>query len=136
MKDILKRFVIGFISFAFISYLTYLFIWDNLIVKSSFVQRNTLYYFLLILVFLYVLVFFSIIPIYFKISKVSLFVLGIGLIIFWDSVFINDISTNIFVSDLMKILWVIFTLFAFTNLFITNKVKKEHQNSKIEVIEI
>lgn len=136
MRDILKRSIIGLISFTFLSYLVYLFIGNTIIVKNSFIEQNILAYILLFLAFLYVLIFFSIIPIYFKISKISLFVLGLALIIFWDSVFLNDISSNIFISDFMKILWVVFTLFSFTNLFVTSKVKKQKQNSKVEIIEI
>ena len=136
MKDLLKRISIGSVCILFLSYLIYLFIWHQIIVQSAFLERNTLYYIVLTLAFLYVLIFFSIWPFYFKMSKVSLFVLWISLILLWDRVLLNIPANYIYLGDLLKILWVIFTLLAFTNFFVTSKVKKQHQDSKVEIIEI
>ena len=134
MKDLLKRISIGSVCILFLSYLIYLFIWHQIIVQSAFLERNTLYYIVLTLAFLYVLIFFSIWPFYFKMSKVSLFVLWISLILLWDRVLLNIPANYIYLGDLLKILWVIFTLLAFTNFFVTSKVKKQHQDSKVEII--
>jgi len=136
MKDLLKRGVIGLICILAISYLAYLFLWQQIIVQTYFAERNTLYLCVLILAFVYIFIFFALTPFYFKISKVSLFVLWISLIVLWDGVLVNDINKQIYVGDIVKLLWVIITLLAFTNFFVTNKVKKQHEESKVEIIEI
>ncbi|MEI6425775.1 MAG: hypothetical protein WCO66_00305 [Candidatus Absconditabacteria bacterium] len=136
MKDILKRIVIGLVCVLFLFYLGYLFVGQQVILQTGFAQRNILYYIVLAAALIYVLIFFSIYPFYFKISKVSLFVLGLALIVLGDGVLLNDITKQIFVADLIKILGVVFTLLAFTDFFVTSKVKKQHQDSKVEIIEI
>ncbi len=69
-------------------------------------------------------------------TKASLFVLGIALIIIWDTVLLNDVATSVYVSDIFKILWVVLTLLAWTNVLITDKVRKTKQEKNIEIIEV
>jgi hypothetical protein len=136
MKDLLKRGSIWIVCILALSYLAYLFEWQQIIVQSYFVDRNTLYFAILAIAFVYIFIFFALTPFYFKISKVSLFVLWLSLIVLWDTVLVNDINKQIYLSDITKVLWVFITLLAFTNFFVTNKVKKQQQESKIEIIEI
>jgi hypothetical protein len=51
-------------------------------------------------------------------------------------VLLNDVKIGVVVADLFKVLGVVLTLLAWTNLLITDKVKKQSQNKKIEVIEV
>lgn len=136
MKDILKRIIIGFVCLWFIWYLLFLYTNNSVIVLDYFQEWNFWYYVVLLLAFIYVFVFFSLFPMYFTISKSSLFVLWIALIVLWDTVLVNTIEKNIFLWDFIKIIWVFFTLTAFTNLFFTSKMKKQKESSKIEIIEI
>lgn len=136
MKDLLKRGSIGLVCILVLSYFGYLFVGQQIIVQTYFVDRNTLYFIVLSLIFIYIFIFFALKPFYFKISKVSLFVLWLSLIVLWDTVLVNDMVKQIYIGDLSKLIWVIITLLAFTNFFVTNKVKKQHQDSKIEIIEI
>ncbi len=136
MKDLLKRGSIGLISVLFLSYLAYLLIWSQTIVKIWFVNQNILYYIVLAIVFLYILIFFSIIPTYFKVSKWSLFLLWLALIFLWDGVLINNIDKQIYLADIIKVVWVVITLLAFSNFFITSKLQKQHQDKKVKVIEV
>lgn len=136
MKDILKRLTIWTFSILFLAYLSYLWFWNFVIVQTYFEQRNMLYYIVLALAFLYVFIFFSVSPFYFKFSKTTLFVLWISLIVLWDTILVNDMYNNIYLADIIKVFGVVFTLLVFTNFFITNKVKKEKEDSTIEIIEI
>ncbi len=136
MKDIIKRISISVISWLFIWYLAYLFFQNTVIVQSWFEQYNILYYFILVLICLFLFVLFGIYPIHFRMTKATLFVIGIVLIIIWDTVLLNDITTHVYVGDLFKLVWVVLTLLAWTNVLITDKVKKQKQNKKIEIIEV
>lgn len=136
MKDIIKRIIISVVSWFFLGYLIYLFFWNVAIVQSYYFDYNTLYYIILALVCLFLFVCFGIYPIHFKLTKATLFVVGIALIIIWDTVLINDIATNVYVGDIFKVLGVILTLLARTNVLITDKVNKIRSNKKVEIIEV
>jgi hypothetical protein len=136
MKDLLKKIIISVVSWWFIGYLAYLFFQNTVIVQWWFSEYNMIYYIILFVICLFLFVFFGIYPIHFKITKATLFVIGIALIVIWDTVLINDISNHVYVSDIFKVLWVILTLLAWTNVLITDKVKKQKQSKKVEVIEV
>jgi hypothetical protein len=136
MKDIFKRVSISVISWWFIWYIAYLFFQNIIIVQSWFIGYNTIYYAILILICLFLFILFGIYPVYFKMTKATLFVFWIALIIIWDTVLLNDVTTHVYVGDIFKLLWVILTLLAWTNVLITDKVKKQKQNKNIEIIEV
>jgi len=81
-------------------------------------------------------VFFGVYPVYYKITKASVFVIWLSLIIIWDTVLTNNISNSIFVADIVKLFGVILTLLAWTNILVTDKVKKQHSDNNIEIIEV
>ncbi|AHB41793.1 hypothetical protein P148_SR1C00001G1014 [candidate division SR1 bacterium RAAC1_SR1_1] len=136
MKDLLKRISIGIISGGFIGYIAYLFFSSKIIVSEGFLEFNTLYYSILAIVGIYLFVLFAIHPIYMKINKVSLFVLGIALVLIGDSVLINNIESYVYISDLVKILGSFLVVLAWTNFFVSAKAKKEKEESKLEIIEV
>lgn len=136
MKDIIKRVIISVVSWWFIGYLAYLFFQNIVIVQSGFIPYNMVYYGVLLLICLFLFVLFGVYPIHFKMTKATLFVLGIALIIIWDTVLLNDVSTHVYVGDIFKVLWVFLTLLAWTNVLITDKVKKQKQDKNVEIIEI
>lgn len=135
MKDILKRIFIWAISWLFIWYIVYLFFMWKIIVNQWFIEFNILYFIILVVVWLYLFILFAIHPIYMKISKASLFVMWISLVLIWDSVLINNSETYIYISDLVKILWSFLVVLAWTNFFVSAKAKKEREESKLEIIE-
>lgn len=136
MKDLIKRILISIISGWFLGYLGYLFFQNIMIVQWGFEQYNMIYYLILVLICLFLFIFFGVYPVHFRMTKATLFVMGIALIIIGDTVLLNDISTYVYVGDIFKILGVILTLLAWTNVLITDKVKKKGQSKKIEVIEV
>lgn len=136
MKDIFKRIIISVISGWFLGYVAYLFFQNITIVQSGFIEYNMVYYIILLLICLFLFIFFGVYPIHFKMTKATLFVLGIALIIIWDTVLLNDIANYVYVADIFKVLWVVLTLLAWTNVLITDKVKKQKQSKKVEIIEV
>ena len=137
MKDILKRITIGAIMWSLIWYLLFLLLNNTtVIVQTEFINFNILYYILLFAIFFGIFVFFGIYPRHFKLTKATLFVVGLALIIVGDTVLINDVAKHIYIGDICKLTWTVLALLAWTNVLITDKVKKIKENSKIEIIEV
>lgn len=136
MKDLIKRIIISCISWALLWYLAYLFFQNIIIVQSWFIEYNSLYYLILLLICLFLFIFFGIYPVHFRLTKATLFVIGLALIVIWDTVLLNDVTTYVYVGDIFKVLWVFLTLLAWTNILITDKIIKKKQEKNIEVIEI
>lgn len=136
MKDLLKRLSIAIISWWLFWYVLYLFLKGQTIVQTGFSEYNMIYILVLLVSCLYLFVFFAVYPIYIKMSKVTLLVLGIALIIMGDTVLINIPDQKIYISDIIKVFGVIISLLSWTNVFITSKVKKEKETKKVEIIEI
>lgn len=136
MKDLLKRISIGIISWSFIGYIIYLFSTGKIIVNEWFLEFNMLYYIVLLVVWIYLFVLFAIHPIYMKINKVSLFVLGIALVLIGDTVLVNNSEVYIYICDLVKILGSFLVVLAWTNFFVSSKAKKQKEESTLEIIEV
>jgi len=136
MKDIIKRVIISVVSGLFLGYLAYLFFQGTVIVQSAYLEWNTLYFLILTLICLFLFILFGIYPIHFRLTKATLFVLGLALIVIWDTVLLNDITTYVYVGDIFKVLWVVLTLLAWSNLLITDKIQKKKQEKNIEIIEV
>jgi hypothetical protein len=51
-------------------------------------------------------------------------------------VLLNDIETKVYVGDIFSLLGVVLTLLAWTNVLITDKVRKAKANKKVEIIEV
>ncbi len=136
MKDIIKRVVISIISWMFLGYLAYLFFQGTIIVQWWFVEYNTAYYLVLIAIFLFLFIFFGVYPVHFRLTKATLFVFGLGLIVIWDTVLLNDVSHYVYVGDIFKVIGVILTLLARSNTLITDKIAKKTKERNVEIIEI
>ena len=136
MRDLLKRIIIWGVSWTFLWYLVYLFSTGKIIVHPGFLEFNVLYFVVLAVVGIYLFVLFAVHPMYMKINKVSLFVLGIALVLIGDTVLINNVESSIYISDLVKILWSVLIVLAWTNFFVSAKVKKQKEESKMEIIEV
>ena len=136
MKDLIKRILISSISGVLLWYLAFLFLQKTVIVQTWFLEYNYVYYIILALICVYLFIFFGIYPVYLKITKATVFVAWIALIIIGDTVLLNDATTHVYISDLFKFIGVVLTLLAWSNVLITDKVKKQRKDSKIEVIEV
>ena len=107
-----------------------------MIVQSGYEQFLTLYYLILIIVCLVLFIFFAVYPVHFRMTKATLFVIGIALILIGKTVLLNDITKHIYVGDIFTLLGVVLTLLAWTDVLITDKVKKIKADKKIEIIEV
>ena len=136
MKDIIKRVVIGIISGALLGYLAYLFTQHITIVQSEYLPYSTLYFLILVAVCLILFVFFAVYPVHFRMTKGTLFVFGLALIIMGQTVFLNDVANKVYVGDIFSLLGVVLTLLAWSNVLITDKVRKTKADKKVEVIEV
>jgi hypothetical protein len=136
MKDILKRIIISIVSGGFLWYLAYLFFQNTIIVQGWFIEYNAIYYLILTLVCLFLFIFFGIYPVHFRMTKATLFVIGIALIIIGDTILLNTIETYVYIWDIFKVLGVVLTLLAWTNVLITDKVKQQKQQKNMEIIEV
>lgn len=136
MKDIIKRVVIGVISGALLGYLTFLFVSNITIVQTWYIQFQTLYFLILVVVCLILFIFFAVYPVHFRMTKGTLFVLGLALIIIGQTVLLNDIVNKVYIGDIFSLLGVVLTLLAWTNVLITDKVKKVKAGKKVEIIEV
>lgn len=136
MKDIIKRIVISVISWLFLGYLVFLFFQNTIILQSWYIEYNVLYYIVLLVVCLFLFILFGVYPVYFRLTKATLFVLGLALIVIWDTVLLNDVSTHVYMGDIVKVLWVVLTLLAWTNILITDTILHKKQEKNIQVIEI
>ncbi len=136
MKDIIKRVLISVFSGSLLWYLAYLYFQQIVIVQSWFTEYNIVYYGVLIIICLILFVFFGVYPVHFKMTKATLFVMGIALIIIWDTVLLNDVSNHVYIADMFKVVWVILTFLAWTNVLITDKVKKVWIDRKVKIIEV
>lgn len=136
MKDIFKRIVISLVSGALIWYLLFLFFSNTVIVSWWYQEYNLWYYLILFAILLVLFIFFGIYPIHFKMTKWTLFTIWIFLILISSSVLVNDTVNKLYIWDLFKVLGVILTLLAWTNVLITSKVIKKSKEKNIEVIEV
>ncbi|MCX6824317.1 MAG: hypothetical protein NT085_04275 [candidate division SR1 bacterium] len=136
MKDIIKRIIISVVSGLFLGYLAYLFFQGTVIVQSAYLEWNTLYFLILTLICLFLFILFGIYPVHFRLTKATLFVIGLALIVIGDTVLLNNITTYVYVGDIFKVLGVVLTLLAWSNLLITDKIQKKKQEKNIEIIEV
>lgn len=136
MKDIIKRIVIGVLSGALLGYLAFLFFQNIVIVQSEYLQYAMVYFLILVAVCVVLFIFFAVYPVHFRMTKGTLFVLGIALILIGKTVLLNDIAHHVYVGDIFTFLGVVLTLLAWTNVLITDKVRKVKADKKIEIIEV
>ena len=136
MNDLFKRISISVISWWFLGYVAYLLFQNIIIVQSWFIEYNMIYYIILLLICLFLFILFGIYPVHFKMTKATLLLFVIAYIVICDSVLLYDIAHHVYVADIFKVLWVVLTLLAWTNVLITDKVKKQKQSKKVEIIEV
>jgi len=136
MKDIIKRSIITILSLLIIIYLIYCFNHGIIITNSSFLNQNSNYYIILILIFLYTAIIHWIYPIHIKINKPVLFFIWIFLIIISKITLNNNWQLWIYFWDIFIVIWVIITLLSPTNILIPQKIINKKKSKKIQVIEV
>jgi len=133
--DILKRSSFWILFIAIIIYLSYLFSNWTIIVNEWFLDKNTIIYWLYVLIFLYYLVFYTIKPTYIKKYKLRNTLIWIFIVTSSQSFLANNGVEWIYFADIFTIIGVFLTIIWPTNLLISTKLQKKKQDKKMEVIE-
>ena len=136
MRDSVKRSIVFIIFWAFLVYLIYLIIKWEPITTSQYANMNIPMYVLLIALCVYMLIFYSIYPIYIKFSRSTAFVLWLASIIISQTMLANDWPSHVYIWDLFSVLWVLILILFPTNILTTDKVKKSKAKKNEIIIEV
>ncbi len=133
--DTIKRFIFGLIFLWAIVYLIFLFSNGTIIVKEDFLDQNNIINWIYIIIFLYYLVFYIIKPTYIKRFKLRNTLIGIFMITASQSFLLNSWHEWLYFGDIFTVFGIFLTIIWPTNLLISQKLKKEKQEKKMEIIE-
>ena len=136
MKDSVKRSIVFIIFGAFLIYLIYLIIKWEPITTSEYANMNIPMFVILIALCIYMLVFYSIYPIYIKFSRSTALVLWLAAIILSQTMLANDWPSHVYIWDLFSVLWVFILILFPTNIITTDKVKKSKAKKNEIIIEV
>lgn len=136
MKDSVKRSIVFIIFWTFLVYLIYLIIKWEPITTSEYSNMNIPMYVLLIALCIYMLIFYSIYPIYIKFSRATALVLWLACIIISKTMLANDWPSHVYIWDLFSVLWVLILILFPTNIVTTDKVKKSKAKKNEVIIEV
>ncbi len=136
MKDSVKRSIVFIIFWAFLTYLIYLIIKGEPITTSEYENMNIPMYVLLIWLCIYMLVFYSIYPIYIKFSRSTALVIWFASIIISQTMLANDWLSHVYIWDMFSVLWVAILILFPTNILTTDKVKKQKAKKNEVIIEV
>ncbi len=136
MKDSVKRSIVFIIFGAFLVYLIYLIIKWEPITTAEYSNMNIPIYIILIALCIYMLVFYSIYPIYIRFSRTTAFVLWLASIILSQVMLANDWPSHVYIWDLFSVLWVLILILFPTNIITTDKVKKSKAKKNEIIIEV
>lgn len=133
MYDIILRIVRIFIWLWLILYSLYFYI-SNIIITN---YKDYNVYFILIIFLIGLMIFFMwIIMPCIKKAKVLQFIFWLFLLYFWHYFLINNINSYVFISDVLKILWVFLLIAWPMGRCIPKKCIKKEIESKIKIIEV
>ncbi len=136
MKDSVKRSIVFIIFGAFLVYLVYLIIKWEPITTSEYSNMNIPMYILLIALCIYMLVFYSIYPIYIKFSRSTALVIWLASIILSQTMLANDWLSHVYIWDIFSVIWVLILILFPTNIITTDKVKKSKAKKNEIIIEV
>lgn len=136
MRDSVKRSIVFIIFWAFLIYLVYLLIKWEPITTSQYANMNIPMYILLIALCIYMLIFYSIYPIYIRFSRSTALVIWFASIVLSQTMLANDWPTHVYIWDLFSVIWVLIIILFPTNILTTEKVKKQKAKKNEVIIEV
>ena len=137
MKDLIKRISISVVSWMFLGYTVFLWMNNTIIAGSEYLRFNVYYFVLLLVIWLFLFVMFGVYPIHIKFTKPTLFFIWVFLIVFWQYFLVEySLDNKVYLQDIVKIFWVVLSILSLTNVLITDKVKKQKEDSNAQVIEV
>lgn len=136
MKDYVKRLFVLIFFWLFIGFLWYNLIVGNNIVQSSYQEFNYPVYAILIVLSLYVVWCYGLIPTHVKFSRSVLFVIGLVALVVGKTLLANDGAQGIFFGDIASVFGVITLIIGPTGLIFTQNIKKQKEEKDLEIIEV
>lgn len=135
--DIVKRSIIFVFSGAILAYIGYLFQQGTVIIQPDVnPQWNIIAYASIMIIFLYLIIFYAIKPMYFKRAKILNTILGLVLIVIWHNLLTNDVASKLYVGDIITVIGSLLTIIGYTNILILKKIKQQKEESEMEIIEV
>lgn len=132
MKNYVKRLLFGLFFGLIVVWLIYLmWKWVN-IVKDQYSWQNIVIYIILLVIFLYYLMFYTVRPTYIKYFKVINTCLWLFLITFSHIYLMNSGVDRIFYWDIFSLIWVFLTIIWPTKLLVSKELE---DSKKVEIIE-
>jgi len=124
------------VSLTLIFYITYLYISKVDIIPTKNWIYDTIVYIIVWILSLIVL-FIWITKFCIKKPRITQIIMWIFIIIFANYVWLQDnISSYIFLKDILNIIWTIMIILWFTKICIYNKCEKKEQEKEMEIIEV
>ena len=136
MKDYVKRLFVLSFFWLFIGFLGYNLIVGNRIVQSSYQEFNYPVYAILIVLSLYVVWCYGLVPTHVKFSRSVLFVIGLVALVVGKTLLANDGTQGIFFGDIASVFGVITLIIGPTGLIFTQNIKKQKEEKDLEIIEV
>ena len=134
MKDSIKRGIVFVIFGVFLAYLLYLISkWESITTSEN---LNIPMYVILIALCVYMLVLYSIYPIYIKFSRATSLFIWLAFIVISQTILVNDWYSHVYIWDLFSVLWVLILILFPTNILTTDKVKKSKSKKNEIIIEV
>jgi len=134
-KDKIVSVIRVVIWLIFVFYSFYIFSNNLFIVKPEYEVYNLFAQIFVLVLWLFI-TFMGIVPLCMPKAKLIQFVFGIFLILIGYYIFINDWSKNIFVWDMLRVLWAFLVVVGPIWLCVLDKCKKQEEEANIEIIEV
>ncbi len=136
MIDHIKRIAVTLINGGVLVYALWLMIQQTIVVKTEYVWLNTLVLIAIVLVAWYILITYGIYPMYHKMQKRLLLVLGVAAIVVGYEMLINDTEKMIYVSDIVRVFGVLTVWLGATGVITNTKAIAAQKRSKnVEIID-
>lgn len=133
MKDKIVSWIRLVVGWWLLWYIAYLYMHGLIVTKNA-------GYNLIVLGFIWLIAFWILFmwirPVYIKRFKTMQVLFWVFLIIFSQLLLLDNPSSNVFLGDIIKVLWVFMIIIGPTWFCIPEKIKKQVEESKIEIIEV
>ena len=136
MSEIIKRSLVSIVWISFLGYLIWLLSASKIVVQDPFLAGQALHVWVIMVLVAFVTILLWVRPFNMPMIKRSLFVIWVGFVFYGFYIFKNDVSQNIYLSDLLRVYWVLVLILGSTWILVPKKVKKMKEQSRMEIIEI
>lgn len=133
MRDNVVRVLRFIVWWSLIGYVIKLYLSNAIITNNE--NMQILFYIMILFIWLYIIA-FAIYPICLPKPKTTNVLFWIFIIIFAEISLIDNPQNHVYIADILKILWIVFTIAWFTKVLIPASCQKKMEDAKIEIIEV